>query len=1111
MKSTSTSAPDRGERRQVSVLFLDVVGSTEMVRVLDPEDAQAILDDALAAFARTIAAHGGQVLQYAGDSVLAVFGAPRAREDDAERAVHAGLALLADARARAPVIRQQQGIASFDIRVGIHTGDVLLGGNADIDGAIRGFTVHVAARLEQTAPPGHLRISQATWRHVRGVFEAELQPALTVKGQDEPMTTWFVTRARPRRLRAVARGVEGVDTPLVGREAELAVLVEEVDALLGDGGDGGSGAGGGTRAVTLLADPGLGKSRLLNELRLHVDTLPRPPWLLEGRCTPGGELQPYGLLRELLAWRLDIADSDDAASARTRWLAGLAPLLGEQGPTLACALGHLVGLDFSGEAALTGLDKDPRLLRERGLAACLRWLQALAADGGAGPGVRPVVMLLDDLQWADDASLDWLEGLLGQQALPLALIVAARPTLRERRPQWGAAAAAPGAAQALVHRVIELAPLAPAARADLTAALLGRLGAVPAALRELIERQAEGNPYYAEEIVQMLIDDGVIAQQAEPADPVDPRAAPRWRFDEARLAAARVPGTLVGVLQARLDTLAADERRALQQAAVVGPVFWDAALAALDPPSEEALPSLAQRSLVLQHADSPFAGTRERAFHHHLLHQVTYDTVLKADRRAGHARAAQWLAERVADRQEEYLAVTAEHYARAGEHLHAAQWLHRAVLAASTRFANASALRLLDRARALVPPDALELRWQLGFCRQALADLRGDRDEQLAGIDECAALAEMLDDDAKRAGSLVSRALLHDRTGDPVQARGFAERAIAPALRAGDDGRAALALGELAWLAYQRQEYDAARSFVARAIAHADAAARKLLIAGDAALPVSVRLVAGYIEREANEPMRAEAHTRTAMAIARSAGQTRALVTALAGMAQQRLHLGDFEEARAIAQECLQTATAIGLVSFQGQARHVLGDLARFRGDIDAAVDHLRHAEALFAAARMPQGAGDSAENLARALNSLGRHDEADAAVQRATAWRQAHGDPQSALRGRLSAAVVQLERGQLADALAIVDGELVHPQAAAALEEGMRRPDARWDAWRVLAAAGDPREREQLAAAMATLAATCARLDQRADRERLLGHSALWPELLAAARAAGIEPLPQA
>lgn len=1090
--------PDTGraERRQVSVLFLDVVGSTEMVRVLDPEDAQAVLDDALAAFARTIAAHGGQVLQYAGDSVLAVFGVPRAREDDAERAVHAGLALLEDARARAPAVRRQHGVAGFDIRVGIHTGEVLLGGSASIEGAIRGFTVHVAARLEQTAPPGHLRISQATWRHVRGAFEAEVQPPLVVKGQDEPMTTWFVRRARPRRLRAAARGVEGVAVPLVGREAELQALLAEVDAVLD---------GGGTRAVTLLADPGLGKSRLLDELLHHADARARPPWLLQGRCSAGAELQPYGLLRELLAARLDIADGEDAVHARQRWLAGLVPLLGAQGATLACALGHLVGLDFSGDPALAGLDQDPRLLRERGLAACLQWLQALAAaDGG-----RPLLMLLDDLQWADDASLDWLAGLLAQRSLPLALVAAARPALRERRPAWGEPAAPP--ADAAPHRVVTLGALSADARAALTRALLGRLDRVPAALQALIERQAEGNPYYAEEIVQMLLDDGVIAPAPAPAAPADAAGTARWQVDEARLAAARIPGTLVGVLQARLDALGAAERRALQQAAVVGPVFWDAAVTALDAATAGALPALAQRTLVLAHAESAFAGTRERAFHHHLLHQVTYDTVLKAERRAGHSRAAQWLAERVGDRQEEYLAVTAEHHAQAGEHLQAAQWLHRAVLAASARYANASALRLLERACALVPPEATALRWDLAFARSALADLRGDRDEQLAAIEEAAALAEQLDDDARRATALVSRALLHDRTGDPLQAQRFAEQALAPALRAGDDGRAALALGELAWLAHQRHEHASARTLVARAIDHADAAARALRMAGDAALPVTVRLVAGYIEREANDPMRAEAHTRRAAEIARGAGLPRALVSALAGMAQQRINLGDLDQARDLAQECLQTATAIGLVSFQGQALFLLGDVARFRGDAATAANHCQQAETLFVAARMLREAGDAAENLARALDTLGRHDEADAAVQRAAERRRGHVDPLPALRSRLSAAVVRLERGRLDEALAIVDAELARPEAAEALDEGMRRPEARHDAWRVLHAAGDPRAREQLAAAMATLGATCARLEDAADRRRLLEQGALWPELLAAARAAGMSPLPQA
>lgn len=1099
MPPATTPETGRAQRRQVSVLFLDVVGSTEMVRLLDPEDAQAVLDEALAAFARTIAAHGGQVLQYAGDSVLAVFGAPRAREDDAERAVHAGLALLDDARARAPAIQRQHGVAGFDIRVGIHTGEVLLGGHADIDGAIRGFTVHVAARLEQTAPPGHLRISQATWRHVRGVFEAEVQPPLLVKGHDEAMTTRFVRRARPRRQRMGARGVEGLAVPLVGRNGELAALQQEIEAVL---------LGGGTRAVTLLADPGLGKSRLLDELLHHAEARVRPPWLLAGRCSAGAELQPYGLLRELLAARLDIADSDGADSARQRWLAGLVPLLGEQGPTLARALGHLVGLDFGGEPALEGLDKDPRLLRERGLAACLQWLQALAAaDGG-----RPLLMLLDDLQWADDASLDWLAGLLAQRALPLALVAAARPGLRERRPGWGEVASdATAAAGCAPHRVITLAALSTEARAELTRALLGRLDRVPAALQDLIERQAEGNPYYAEEIVQMLLDDGVIRRTALAADGAGTPESPGWHVDEARLAAARIPGTLVGVLQARLDALAANERRALQQAAVVGPVFWDAALATLDPSAVDTLPTLAQRTLVLTHAESAFAGTRERAFHHHLLHQVTYETVLKAERRAGHARAAQWLAERVGDRQEEYLAVAAEHHAQAGEHLQAAQWLHRAVLAASARFANASALRLLERACALVPPEAAALRWDLAYARWALADVRGDRDEQLAAIEDAAALAEQLDDDARRATTLVSRALLHDRIGDPLQARRFAEQALAPAQRAGDDGRAALALGELAWLAHQRHEHASARALVARAIDHADAAARALRVAGDAALPVTVRLVAGYIEREANDPMRAEAHTRRAAEIARGSGQPRALVSALAGMAQQRINLGDLDQARGLAQECLQTATAIGLVSFQGQALILLGDVARFRGDAATAADHCQRAETLFVAARMLHAAGDAAENLARVLNTLGRHDEADAAVQRAAERRRGLDDPLPALRSRLSAAVVQLERGRLDAALAIVDAELARPEAAEAMNEGMRRPEARHDAWCVLHAAGDPRARGQLEAAMATLGATCERLADSADRRRLLEHGALWPGLLAAARAAGISPLPQA
>ena len=335
------TAPPR--RRQVSVLFLDVVGSTALSQTIDPEDLLDIMDSALQSFSGRVAERGGKVLNYAGDSLLAAFGAEMAREDDAERAVLAGLDLLAEARLQAERIERIHRQSGFQVRVGIHTGHVLLGGGVDEEGTIRGFTVNIAARLEQTAPPGSLRISQETWRHVRGVFDFEAQPPLQVKGQDEPLRTWLVLRAKPRAFRVATRGIEGTETPLVGRDAELMQLVAAFEATLQ------------TRklqALTLLAEAGLGKSRLMQELQLRLEGYSQPCWLLLGRALPSGTLQPYGLLRDVLAWRLQIADGDSADMARRRLVEGLAPYFGEQGELQAELLGQLVGMDFSASPRL---------------------------------------------------------------------------------------------------------------------------------------------------------------------------------------------------------------------------------------------------------------------------------------------------------------------------------------------------------------------------------------------------------------------------------------------------------------------------------------------------------------------------------------------------------------------------------------------------------------------------------------------------------------------------------------------------------------------------------------------------------------------------------------
>lgn len=1040
--------------RLVSILFMDVVGSTALSRRLDPEETSAVMDGTLTRCTAHVVAHGGRVLQYAGDNLLAVFGADEAREDDAERAVRCGLALVAEGGAIGAEVLARHGHAGFHVRVGVHTGSVLLGGGVDAEGSIRGMPVNVAARMEQTAPPGGLRISQDTWHLVRGLFDAQAQPPIEVKGLEEPVATWLVQRVRPRSFRTTTRGIEGLATRMVGRDAELHALCSAFTQVQQDRRP---------AALLVVAEAGIGKSRLLHEFSQWMAGRPERCIVLQGRADPSTQNQPYGLLRDVLAWRLGIAHDDPEAVAKAKVEAGIAPLFADDGPELAEAhahlLGHLIGLDYAASPHVRGILDDPKQIRARAFHTAAQAFRRVAARDDA-----TVLLQVDDLHWSDDGSLEFLAHLLKTaRDAPMLVLGLTRPTLFERREDWRTP---PHMAR------LDLAPLDKDASRQLAGELLRGLPHVPAALSELLTGRADGNPLFMEELVKMLVDQGALVREGE-----------RWSLNPDRLLAAAVPPTLTGIVQARLDGLPPGERQALQQASVIGLVFWEPTLRALDERAPEALPALVKRQLTLPRADTSLEGAAEYGFGNQILHDVTYDTLLKRQRRELHARAAQWFAGNTGVRAGGLLGAAAEHFEKAGDTAHAAEYYARAALQARRRWAHEMALDYAGRALALLGEDdgpaARETRWRLLDTRERTLELQGRRPEQRADLEALRHLADALDDDERRAEIATRRALLAGRSGDLRAMEALAREALQLAQR-GENAVLRLNAQRLLADAWARLGDVAAGEALAQ---QGLAEARHFGLADPESRLLNALAV---IASQRGDVVAVLELSRQATALRRQLGDRRNEAIGLSSQGGSWLELGAFERAREALTECLRLHRAIGDHAMEPIATANLSQLALWEGRLTEA---RQHAEAALATAIDVQAQylqvfalwclGDvlvASQDLAGAERCFAQ----------ALDTAQALGSPtrHDACAGL---ARVALARGEHAAALAHLQATLAGHEDPAALEGTLGAMQVRLTAWRALAAAGDARAPGVLKAAHDALQTHAATLSDATLRQSYL------------------------
>ncbi len=720
-----------GRRRPVTVLFADVHGFTALSETRDPELVMDLMNGLWSRLDAVVVELGGHVDKHIGDALMAVWGSDVTREDDPERAVRAALAL-------------QDALADFcttsgddlAIRVGVNTGPALVGAVGTTgERSVIGDTVNVASRLEHAAPVGGVLIAHDTYRHVRGIFSVESLGRLEVKGKRDGVAAYLVSGVRPRAFPIATRGVAGIETRTVGREDEFLALQRAYQDTV---------AAGRSRIVTVVGDAGIGKSRLLYEFDNWLELLPENVWYFAGRTYPKGARSPFALLRSVLTTRFDILDSDDTATVAAKFHDGFAGALDAGDADLVA---HWIGLDVGPSDAferLTGSADLPTVARAH-LVACLR---ALVDD-------RPITVLLEDLHWADDESLDLLEHIAEQLSdLPLLIIGATRPELLDRR-TWRS------------DVTITLDVLSPEATTALVREVLHRADPVPEQLVGLVAQRADGNAFFVEELVSMLIDEGVVVPDDD-----------EWHIDLDRLDLERIPTTLTAVLLARLDGLTPPQRRALQHAAVVGRIFWDAAVASLDPDGGDVNAALAgtrERDFVHTREPSSFASATEYAFKHALLRDVTYETVLIRDRAPLHRAVAMWIERVAGDRISEFRELIADHYLLADEPARAAREFLAAGLAWRDQAHVGAARRALTR--------AFELAAQVGTALPPEASIAmGEVSIRMGDLDHAQRALESVlgcDDPATDAAARFWLSRIAEAAGDGPEERRLLDEALA--------------------------------------------------------------------------------------------------------------------------------------------------------------------------------------------------------------------------------------------------------------------------------------------------------------------------------------------
>jgi class 3 adenylate cyclase/tetratricopeptide (TPR) repeat protein len=991
-----------GERKQVTVLFADLKDSTELIRGLDPEAAQRLIDPALQHMMDAVHRFEGTVNQVLGDGIMALFGAPIAHEDHALRACYAGLAMQAAMRAYTEEVRRTHGL-EMRIRVGLNSGEVVvraIGNDLHMDYSAVGETTHLAARMEQLATPGSIRLTAATLRLVEGLVQVNALGPVPVKGLAEPVEIFELLGASGTQRRVQVAAARGL-TRFVGRQAEMAALTDVLAQA--DGGHG--------QVVALVGEAGVGKSRLVYELtrshRMHG-------WLvLESTSVSYGKATPYFPLIDLLKRYTHIEEHDDPRTIRAKVTGQVLTLDEALHATIPALLALLDALPDDSPF----LELDPSQRRQRTLTALKRVLLRESQ-------VQPLLLVFEDLHWIDSETQALLDGLV--ESLPTArllLLVNYRP---EYQHGWGAKT---------YYMQVRLDPLPLASAEELLQVLLGHdRGLIP--LKQLLIARTEGNPFFLEETVRALVETGILEgklgiYRLAPQVGAAPHGRPQ-RGNHRGLPLPdhiQIPATVQAVLAARIDRLPPEEKRLLQIAAVIGNEVPLPLLQTVAELPEEAL----HRGLThLQAAEFLYEARlfpeQEYTFKHALTHEVAYNSLLQERRRTLHARIVAALEALAPERLAEQVERLVHHTLRGELWDKALMYGQQAGARAWNRAAFREAVAYGDQtlqALAHLPECgdtrklAIELRLALGGALRAL----GEYGRCLAVLGEAETLARGLNDQARLGSVLTDIARVLRLTGDPNGAveAGWQARELAAALgesalqgqasfnlgqayyAIGDFGRAAellrgnvegadreagtpsidLRIAPRAWLAVTLSALGA----FAEGRRHGQEALRLATLEGRGQTPIAAHACLGYLYLAQGDLEHAIRVLEQGLALCRaSAYQGGFLRQIVAGLGYASALQGRLAEGRALLEEASSESIRTG--GLQGQAYRVaqLSEVCRLAGQGEKAWQHAHQALNL---ARRQKARGDEAHALHQ-LGAVQAHADPPDATPAETDYQQA-------------------------------------------------------------------------------------------------------------------------